>query len=456
MSIGDTIKDLNNAIERDQLFLARDLLEVLDKKNDKKAVKDFMKLEEEKIKTLRENIDTTEELLATLEDKESWKQCAKKDETTIYFMKKDDNPLIYTKLETFFEAEPDEVCGLFTKIMALFNETDLMPDWYPRGIMRSCDLIQQITKFSKTVRTRVSMPKPINLLLSPRESYLFGCGWDMSERSQVVITVTTLEEGEDVNGEETPGVSQGYAPFILQSAYYFELSDKGIIFKLMQSMNLCSKMIPAPVMNFASKGVLPFEMLVNMKKRIEDFRGSKWERRIAQNPGVYHEIEGRLATVLETRYGIKPQPLKVKLNSFDGMSTTMSVMSGNGKKKKKGPLSAISRGLGRVRARSRARSRAKSGSGKKFSRQARRSYNNLDKVDLYDYKITAKKTKLQEVTEVDAQADDRAPVQPKGLLQLFIYYLVVLLVKLFTLAGKKQRLAQLQPKISQRYPALFE
>lgn len=434
------LAEMQTAIDKDQLFVVRDLLEITDKVADKNnTIKKFYGEHEDILKTLREAIDKTEELLFNLRTEENWTKCAAKKGSTIYFRKNPDSPFIFTKLETVFETTPDDVVDLFTKIVALFNETDLMPQWFPRKVMKSNEMTQQVTKFSKVCVAKIGFPMPVSLILSPREAYIYGQGWDMSERSQVVITCSTLSEGDMCNGVETPAPSKGYSPYIFESAYYFELSDRGIIFKIIQCMDLKSKAIPPFILNMASKGTLPFEMLKNLKKRLDDFEGSEWEKRVKASPEIYGEIGVRLRAVLEKQYGIVEKPLR--LEDANDVASKMSLVSSS-RKKKKGVMSRVSRGFRKMsKSRSKFRSRGKSGGVKNFSKNTKRSFANLETVELYDF-------------EVEDEVEEKEK-KPEGILQIIVYYLVLLLVKLFDAAGKKQKLEELQPKLSKRYPQLF-
>lgn len=436
------IAEIKVAIEKDQLFIVRDLLAELDKAPNNAAVKEFFTSEAETLDSIREYIVRTEELLETLRSTEGWKKCSEKKGTTVYFQKKDDGAIL-TKLETVFTAEPQDVIYLFTKIVSLFNETDLMPKWFPRNMMKSCDLTQQITKFSKTICTRIKMPRPVNLVLSPREAHVWGQGWDMSERSQIVITVTTLQPGQEVNGVKTPEVSEGYQPFILDNVYYFELSDRGIIFKVLQAIDLCSKMIPQPIMNFASKGVLPHEMIKNLKNVLDNFEGSEWEKRVNDSPEVYDEISDRLQAFLEKTYGIENKPLNKK--NDEDISKRLSVISGSvtSKKKRKGLVSRMSRGISKRRPRLRSRSNSK---------RSKNSRAKTDKVELYDFEMSTKQIKKQ---TADIAQSKRQRTQQQTISQLFVYFLIFLLVKIATLIGQQNKLTDKYPNLERKYPQLF-
>lgn len=372
----------------------------------------------------------------------------------MYFNKVEGNPVLRTKVETFFPGNPHDLTVLFTKLISIFNETDLFPKWFPRGVMKSSNMMQQVSKFSKTVKIQVAMAYPLSMLIGPRETNVIGQGFDMSERSSVCIVVRTLKEGEVINGMKTPGTTKGYTPFNYESAYYFELKPTGIVFKLIQLMDLNLSYVPPSILNYISKGVIPFEMIANLKRQIRNFEGSEWEERVNSNPELYNEVDKRLLNYMETKLGIVPQPLQTtpkteEADDANSQSGRMSVSSANRRRKGKG-LNGMARRL------SQRMSSKRTVSGRKLSRAGKRSIANLNKVELYDYSLkTDSELKQERESAKKRRAAALPDYEPKGVQQVLLYYLILFLVSAFSLFDKKSLLVEYIPALKDEYPKVF-
>jgi len=300
------VDELDQAIKNDQVYLCRDLLEHMDPAVSKSSVvRSYFEKHEEVLQNLRSDIENLDTLLGQLNTDEGWKLASKNSKVTVYFQKKEDSPFLMTKAETLLEANLGSLPTLFVKLLSLFNENDLMPKWFPMGVMKGNDCLYQPTKFSKIIQPQIKLPLPLSAVIGPRESVVVGKGYDMSERKAVAISINPLNAGETVDDWVCPETPQGFTRFVMFGAYYFELTPKGISFKLLQQLDLKSKMIPAPILNWLSKGAMPNEFMSKIRDRIKKYEGSIWEERVNANPELYDDVKDRLMRTLQKEYGIQ-------------------------------------------------------------------------------------------------------------------------------------------------------
>lgn len=290
------VDELDQAIEMDQVYVCRDLFVHLEPvKTSEDIVAKYYADNEKKIESIKIDIGKCTDLLSKLNDESAWTLANKKSGTTVYFQTPEGSPLILTKTETTFHAKPENLSETFIQLLSFLNETDLQPQWFPDKVLKSSDTVKQITKFSKVVQGKVKLPFPISTIIGPRELIFEGKGYDMSERKAVAITCVPLNEGDKVTDDYTvPGPPANHTRMEMFGAYYFELTDKGIVAKIMQQMDLKSSFVPSAFINWLAKGKAPFDFIKNLKQLLGKFEGSEWEERVKANPTLYGEVKARL------------------------------------------------------------------------------------------------------------------------------------------------------------------
>ena len=333
----ELIDQLDQAIDLDQAYVARDCLLELDKARGDSEVSDYYQQYAAKIDKVREDIDLLTELLAELNSEDGWTQSVnQKDGTKVYFKKEEDSPFLMTKLEALLPCTTAELPRKFINMLSLFNETDLMPKWFPMGLMKSHETLISPTPFTKSTNIKIKLPFPISQVFGPRECVIQGKGYDLSERSAAAISVRPLEVGTDFYGMTVPDTEKGYTRFVIKGAYYFEMKREGIVFKQMQQLDLKSKLIPSPVMNWLSKGQLPLQFLSRIKGKLDKYEGSEWESRVATNTELYPDVEKRLSAAVKKEFGVETLPLRDENGKMrkKTMRKRISSSLGLGRKKK--------------------------------------------------------------------------------------------------------------------------
>lgn len=335
----ETIDRLDQAIDLDQAYVARDCLEELDRATSDREVAAYYSEYAAKVDKIREDIALLTELLGELNNEDGWTQSVnQKDGTKVYFKKEEDSPFLMTKLEALLPCTTAELPRKFISMLSLFNETDLMPKWFPMGLMKSHETLLSPTPFTKSTHIKIKLPFPISQVFGPRECVIQGKGYDLSERSAAAISVRPLEIGSDFYGMTVPEPEKGYTRFVIKGAYYFEMKREGIVFKQMQQLDLKSKLIPTPVMNWLSKGQLPLQFLGRIKGKLDKYEGSEWENRVAQDTELYPDVEKRLVAAVKKEFGVEAVPLRDeqgRMRRKKTMRNRLSSTLGLGKKKKK-------------------------------------------------------------------------------------------------------------------------
>ena len=241
------------------------------------------------------------ELLDELNNDEGWSPAlSHRDGTKVFFRIPADSPMLMTKLEALIPCAVEDLADTFIKLLSLFSETSLIPKWFPFSVMKSNDTLEKPTSFTRLTHIKIKLPFPLGMLFGPRDCVIRGKGYDISEERAVAISVSTLNEGQVVQGLTVPGSPDGFTRFEFRGAYYLELTREGIVFKQLQLIDLHTKIIPPMIMNWIAKGELPMRQLKQIRAKLRGFQGSLWERMVEEdNDNIYRDVHARLVKVIE-------------------------------------------------------------------------------------------------------------------------------------------------------------
>lgn len=240
-----------------------------------------------------------ENLLAEIDSLEGWTKSLEKDGVAVFFKKEEGSPFLVTKSSKTFSAVPGKPATYtFLALVSLFAEVDLMPNYFPRGLMKSNEVLKAETKFSRFTRIRIQ--PPLFLPISKREVIIEGKGYDITqERSAICIGVRTLPKDFTQDGFTVPDLTPGYTRFDIRAAYYIQiLEDGSCYFANIQFIDLKLSFVPPAVLNLVSKGAVPLEFVSNLTKAFDQFEGSQWQNRILEQPEIYEDIRERLEVYL--------------------------------------------------------------------------------------------------------------------------------------------------------------
>eukprot|EP00924_Labyrinthula_sp_SR-Ha-C_P009950 snap_masked-scaffold_21-processed-gene-4.38-mRNA-1 protein AED:0.14 eAED:0.14 QI:0/-1/0/1/-1/1/1/0/465 len=413
---------LDQAIKDDQVYRARDFLadaesilagKKLPYSDSKAGVETYFTRNEPVLKNLRKNIDLVTDLLDSLNSEKDWTKVAERKGIKVFSQETPGDPLLQTKVETFFPESLERVPLLFNRMISLFNETDLLHKWFPRGLLTSAEMLLQVSNFSKIVNPKLVPKFPLSGVLGPREVTILGHGFDLSERSTVIITVSTLLPGDVVFGQDSeldfdvPEAGGKFTQFYLDAAYYFELRKEGAIFKMIQKINLNSKIIPPMIMNLVSKGALPYETISSFKKTLKNFEGSEWEERIEQNPNLYKEIERRLLNFMEKEFNFRiVKEKQAKKKSEDDLSQ----FSKSSRVRKLSSVVNLRRRVSSVKMKFGSRKKNKT---RTLSRSARKSLSRIHEKKLYDAPVKGMKKWERARKEHEVKKQKATDEQPR-------------------------------------------
>ena len=302
------IDALDSAIDLDRINSARTALAKLDDvAQEDEEVKAYFQRNARRIERLRASIDYLDELLVELRSEAGWTVSSEqRDGTTTYFKHEEDSAVYKSKIEALLPCEPAELPRMFTMLMALFNEADLMPRWYPMGVMKSHQVLLSPSVFSKATHLKFKLPFPINRTIGPRDCVISTQGFEMPESRSAAITIAPLEVGSDFHNLHIPGPERGYTRCSMRGIVLFEAREDGLGLKHMLAVDLNASAIPSSLKHWFSKGDLMSRMISRIRVRLAKFEGSDWESRIMKDTILYRDVEDRLAELVLSEFGVEP------------------------------------------------------------------------------------------------------------------------------------------------------
>lgn len=256
------------------------------------------------------------ELQNLLDDSTSdagWTQTSDHGGYKTWFRKKPDSNCVESKSETVFaipEEYKNDTASYLANLVALFNETDLMPNWYtPKGLLNSAVTVHKPRRFSAIAHLKFHFPW--FLPLGKRETFLLGTGYDISspEKTCVMIRFKSVTDQDSIPGANL-SPTHNYTTICVSGAYYMELQAEngeftGVLFRQIQFADLKLKVIPPSIINHISKTEAPRQQLANLSMFVGSFRGTEWDDRVKHDAhGVYGEIIRRA----QARFEGKQQP----------------------------------------------------------------------------------------------------------------------------------------------------
>ncbi|GBG30138.1 Hypothetical Protein FCC1311_063582 [Hondaea fermentalgiana] len=250
------------------------------------------------VQRVREDVEEVTRLLSEIKSDEGWTKSYDKKGITVHFKKQEGTPFLVTKAAKVFPAVPGKpITYTFMALVSLFAEVELMPKYFPRGLMKTHETLKEETKFSRFTRIRIH--PPMLMPISNREAIIEGKGFDMTERSAMCIAFKTLAQDFSRDGFTVPEPGSGYTRMELSGAYYVEIRPDGsCLFENIQFLDLKLSFVPPMILNALSKGALPVEFMNNLTKQVQSYENSDWEIRVARRPQIYEDVRIRLEAVL--------------------------------------------------------------------------------------------------------------------------------------------------------------
>jgi hypothetical protein len=285
------ISEMERRMALDQIIEARKIVDAILHLNQKDSISVFTKSQRQRMQEIVTESDHVSTLLYDMQNDEGWTLSRCKHDTTVHYRHEPPSPIHAVKTRSVFQnVSPSD----FVNLCALFVESDLMPLWFPRGILKACDVLALPTNYHQVVRMKLSTGRfsPI----SPRDAVVDAHGYHLTDLNGIIVFSKSIETSPHC---DIPPPQPPFVRMETQNAFFIQLlPGNRIVFCQISHDDLKVKYMPAWLLNFISEGAVPFEVVVSLQKALSNFSGSEWERRVQSRRDCYQEIEDRLAEEL--------------------------------------------------------------------------------------------------------------------------------------------------------------
>lgn len=286
-----TVSEIDQYMSEDQVFEARKVLENI--RIEKRVITDerYVKL----MKTVIFQSDDAMHYYRLLHDDKGWKSVTTKDNVKIHSKRPKNKSIQMIRTRTAFENATSKD---FIRLVSLFEESDLLPLWIPRKLMKSCKVLCHISKYSKILHFQLS-PGKLGIRGS-RDAVVEVRFYHLVEENAVMIICRSIEDSQHC---KIPPPGNKQVRVNVENAYLFELSSNNrIIFRNMACVDLKMKYVPFFISSLLAKGVIPFELIGAIQRTMNKFDGSPWQNRIKKRMDLYSELESRVREELNKRF----------------------------------------------------------------------------------------------------------------------------------------------------------
>jgi hypothetical protein len=285
------IAEMERRMALDQIIEARKIVDAILHLNQKDSISVFTKSQRQRMQEIVTESDHVSTLLYDMQNDEGWTLSRCKHDTTVHYRHEPPSPIHAVKTRSVFQnVSPSD----FVNLCALFVESDLMPLWFPRGILKACDVLALPTNYHQVVRMKLSTGRfsPI----SPRDAVVDAHGYHLTDLNGIIVFSKSIETSPYC---DIPPPRPPFVRMETQNAFFIQLlPGNRIVFCQISHDDLKVKYMPAWLLNFISEGAVPFEVVMSLQKALSNFSGSEWEKRVQSRRDCYQEIEDRLAEEL--------------------------------------------------------------------------------------------------------------------------------------------------------------
>mmetsp|Transcript_41091 Transcript_41091/g.62224 ORF Transcript_41091/g.62224 Transcript_41091/m.62224 type:complete len:553 (+) Transcript_41091:59-1717(+) len=226
------------------------------------------------------------QLLFDMDNDDGWILASNKKNIIVHYRNEEGSPLQTVKTHTIFENSRSKE---FVRLVAIMNEVQLMPNWFPKGIMKESDILAEPSKYSMVFRFTMSFGL---LPISPRDSVSFGKGFHLPHRNAVLIMSKPMTESKYC---DIPPPQKGYVRIENRMAIFIQLlPNDRVLLRMIQFTDMKLNRVPPSVLNYLSKGGMPYEIANTIQKNMANFEGSVWDERMKEKRQYYAEIEDRV------------------------------------------------------------------------------------------------------------------------------------------------------------------
>ena len=257
------------------------------------------------IEEVLEQAEHVENMLHDLHSDDGWTLAKEGKGVTIHYRREAGTSIHTVRAQTqFHDFEPND----FAKLCSLFVETECMPKWFPGGVMKKADVLSWHSKYSKVIQLHIS----IDLLpfLSSRDAIVYGNGYHLPAQNAFLIRCKSTQE-TSCRYCDVPKPAKGVVRMDTESIFFVQLVQKDVIsFKMIGRDDLKLRYIPSPLLNYISQGHMPYDLMRTVKRTIQNFEGSVWDKKMKERAEYYQEIEDKVHVQLEKwdREGASDRP----------------------------------------------------------------------------------------------------------------------------------------------------
>jgi hypothetical protein len=178
----------------------------------------------------------------------------------------------------------------FVKLCAIFNESDLMDQWFPQGILTSINVLAAPSTYHQIMHLKFSLGRFVPI--APRDAILDGRGYYLPDINAIIVFSKSIDSSPYC---DIPPPQKGFVRMETKTAFFMQLlpGNKMVLVQISHD-DLKVKLMPAWLVNFIAEGTVPFYAIQGLRKALANFEGSDFEKRVQSNPDVYKEIEDRL------------------------------------------------------------------------------------------------------------------------------------------------------------------
>ena len=287
----DLLRQMEEYVALDQILEARKIVDLIVEDEQYNTAL----LSSEQRTTIQKIIvqsDHVRSLLVDMLADQTWTLAQRKRGITVHYRHEPPSPIHAVKTRfVFHNATPQD----FIHLVSIFNESDLMPLWFPKHIVKSAELLAKPSNYNQVLHLKMSFGRMSPI--SPRDTVLDGNGYHLVDRNAVIIFAKSINESPYC--DEIPEPTKGTVRMETRNAFLVQLlPNNKLVFCTISKDDLKFKYMPSWVLNYVSEGAVPFELILSIKRILENFKGSPWEDRVVSKRDFYGEIERRLGEEL--------------------------------------------------------------------------------------------------------------------------------------------------------------
>jgi len=305
VELNNLITELSDSVEQGRIFDARKVVHQLEK-IEKSNYAALTAYGEEQIQRILHPIrpviqevlaqsSHVESLLHDLHSNDNWILAKERSGVIIHYRREENSPIHVVRAQAVFKNfEPID----FVRLCSLFVETELMPKWFPGGIMKKANVLSWHSKYSKVIQMHISLG--LLPLTSPRDAIVYGNGYHLPDRNAFLISSKSIVDESSCRYCQIPKPEKGVVRMTTESIFFIQLVERNVIsFKLIGRDDLKFRFMPSALLNYIAQGHMPFDLTRTIRYKIRNFEGSPWEEMIRERGEYYREIQDKIHEQLD-------------------------------------------------------------------------------------------------------------------------------------------------------------